>query len=35
MENVRSAYVYDLKLLRNFIRCLGFIAEFIRFGKYL
>ena len=35
MENVRSAHAFDLKLLRSFIRCLGFIAKFIRFGKYL
>ena len=35
MENVRSAHVFDLKLLGSFIRCLGFIAKFIRFGKYL
>ena len=35
MENVRIAHVFDLKLLRNFIRCLEFIVGFIRFGKYL
>lgn len=35
MENVRSAHAFDLKLLRSFIRCLGFIAKFIRFGKCL
>ena len=33
MKNVRSAHVFYLKLLKNFIWCLGFNAKFIRFRE--
>ena len=35
MKNVRNAHVFYLKLLKELIRRLGFIAKFIRLGKYL
>ena len=36
MENVRSAHVFDLKLLKEFylVFGIGFIAKSIRFRKY-
>ena len=35
MKNVRSAHVFDLKLLKKFYLVLGFITKFFRFGNYL
>ena len=35
MENVRSAHVFDLTLLKELYSVFGIYCKFIRFGKYL